>query len=175
MEQTTSDAVSAWLDREDSVDRAGRHERLTWLIENAPGNNQWVFVGGPLSQRLFEEARYCFVYGQFLATITLGFSSIEQTLAAMFYALGRNDLERANVSVLLDLAQSEGWFSASEYDDLVQAKKWRNAVAHFRRPGHDDSIDRRAVLDDLLPYEVIEDDARRVLTALFRLVARAWL
>ena len=45
-----------------------------------------------MAKFLFEETRYCFAYGQYLAVIVLGVAFIERTLAAEFYASGRNDL-----------------------------------------------------------------------------------
>ena len=50
---------------------------------------------GMMAKYLFEETRYCFVYGQYLAVISvLGMALVERTLAAEFYASGRDDLER---------------------------------------------------------------------------------
>ena len=83
-----------WVINEDAKCRKVRIANLEWLINNTPNSEYWIFHGGPIAKYLFEEAKYCFVYSQFLATIILGFAFIEHTLAAMFFASGRNDLER---------------------------------------------------------------------------------
>jgi hypothetical protein len=84
-----------WLCTEDQGCFDERVARLEWLASKATQQQQWLFFGGWLNQQLLEEARYCFVYGQFLSSAILGFAFIDRTLAAMFYASGRNDLERA--------------------------------------------------------------------------------
>jgi hypothetical protein len=82
-----------------------------------------LFFGGWLNQQLFEEARYCFVYGQFLSSTILGFAFVERTLAAMFYASGRDDLERAISKKLFQEARDEGWISKEEFDLFEKARK----------------------------------------------------
>ena len=99
-----------WLNDEGSRCFEDRLSRLEWLIDHSPAGEYWTFPGGLLAKRLFEETRYSFVYAQFLATILLGLAYIERTLAALFYGAGRNDLERAGLSVLLSttVAHSPG-------------------------------------------------------------------
>ena len=94
-----------------------------------------------MAKHLFEESRYCFVYGQFLAAIVLGLSYIDHTLADLFYASGRNDLKRSGISTLLHEALTEGWISQTEVDDLHHAREIRNPITHFREPGHATTIE----------------------------------
>ena len=161
-----------WLSDEDSRCFEDRLSRLQWLIDNSPAGEYWTFPGGLLAKSLFEEARYCFVYAQFLATILLGLAYIERTLAALFYQAGRNDLERASFSTLLRKAQAEGLIGSSEFRDLERIRENRNAYAHFRRPGHADSMEARAILEDEAPYNVIEQDATAVIAATLNMVAK---
>lgn len=161
-----------WLIREDSTGRKDRLARLDWLISNMPDANYLAFPGGLMSKYLFEEARYCFVYGQFLAVIVLGLSYIEHTLAALFYMAGRNDLERATISTLLREAKNEGWVTETEFDNLERARKVRNPVTHFRRPLHDETVEYRAVTQNELPYTIIEEDVQYVMETVLRLLGK---
>ena len=105
-----------WLSNEDARCFEDRLSRIEWLVDNSPAGENWTFPGGLLAKSLFEEARYCFVYAQtFLATILLGLAYIERTLAALSYEAGRNDLERAPLSVLLEEAHAEGLIGSSEF------------------------------------------------------------
>ncbi len=165
-------SAEEWLEREDRVDRERRLNRLRWIAGEYPPIEFQLFPGGEMSKYLFEEARYCFAYGQFLATIMLGLAFIEQSLAASFFAKGRNDLERAKFSKLLREAVQQGWLSQIGFEQLERARQNRNTVAHFRRPGHEDTIERRSVEQDEIPYTVIEEDARNVLAIIFRLIER---
>jgi len=122
---------------------------------------------------LFEEARYCFVYGQFLATIVLGLAYIEHSLAGLFYASGRNELERAGISILLKEALAYNWIDQAEFDNLQRARRIRNPITHFRRPLHSDTIEYRAVMQDGMPYTIIEEDARHVMETAVHLLGKS--
>jgi hypothetical protein len=159
-----------WLDREDIACREDRLDRLRWLTDQAPKAEYWLFPGGLMSMSLFEEARYCFVYGQFLATVVLGLSYIEHTLAALFYRSGRNDLERSGIAELLKEALKTQLIDRSEFDDLNHAREVRNPITHFRRPLFDDTVEHRAIERDELPYTVIEQDAFHVMRTVLRLL-----
>jgi hypothetical protein len=168
--QETNNSAEEWLSREDSVTRDDRVARLNSLIRQMPKAEYLTFPGGMIAKSLFEEARYCFVYGQFLATIVLGLSYIEHTLAALFYASGRNDLERASMSILLREALSEGWISQDEFENLDHAREVRNPITHFRKPLHSDTVEYQAVNQNELPYTIIEADARHVMETALHIV-----
>ncbi len=161
-----------WLDREDQTCRKDRIDRLAWLASEMPPANYYAFHGGGMTKYLYEEARYSFVYAQFLATIVLGFAFIEHSLVAMFYAAGRNDLERASISKIFDEAVAIGWLSDKERDWLDRARKMRNPVTHFRPPLVKDSIEYRSVNQEEGPYDVLEEDARHVMATVMRLLTR---
>ncbi len=161
-----------WLDREDLQCRQDRIERLVWLASVLPAAEFLTFPGGWMAKHLYEEARYCFVYAQFLAAIVLGFAFAEHTLAAMFYASGRNDLERAPPSVLFREAVGIGWLSPEEHASLDRAREFRNPVTHFRQPLHEDTIEHRFVTENEFPYSILEEDARHVMLAAIRLLAK---
>lgn len=161
-----------WLNKEDKACSTERIARLQRLSDKTPHTEYWKFTGGLLAKYLFEEARYCFVYGQFLSTIVLGIAYIERTLAAQFYATGRNDLERASLTRLLQAALSNGWIDQHEYANLQHACKIRNSITHYRKPGDIETIEYRATTENELPYSVIEDDARHVMETSLRLLGK---
>lgn len=146
--------------------------RLEWLASVVPPAEYLTFPGGLMSKFLFEEMRYCFAYGQFLATIVLGLSYIEHTLAGKFFAAGRNDLERAAIARLLREARKLGMLTSDEADELERIRRTRNPVAHFRRPGADDSIELRSLQENEHWYEVLEQDARAVLGAAMKVLRK---
>jgi len=154
-----------WLKKEDSTCFPDRLERLNWLASKLPIAEYWIFPGGLISKYSFEEARYSFVYGQYLATVVLGLSYIERTLAALFYGAGRDELERASLAVLLQEARNLGWLDEKEFDNLQRAREIRNPITHFRRPGHVETVEYRAAAQEELPYNILEEDARHVMEA----------
>lgn len=164
--------ASEWLTNEDSQCFDDRLSRLKWLESQSPQADYWAFPGGLLAKSLFEEARYCFVYGQFLATTVLGLAYIEITLSALFFEAGRNDLKRAGISELLAEAQKYGLINRTEFRALERARNRRNAYAHFREPGHKDGIERRSINEEESPYSVIEKDATDIVAAALDMVAK---
>ena len=165
--------ASEWLLNEDAQCFESRLSRLNWLDSESPAGEYWTFPGGMLAQSLFEEARYSFVYGQFLATSLLGLAYIERTLAALFYQEGRNDLERASLSRLLREAYSHGLLGHLEMENIERIRRQRNLYAHFRKPGVEHSIERRSVMEEDAPYNLIERDATEVMKAVLHLLAKS--
>jgi hypothetical protein len=173
-EEPQSDATE-WLEEEDTDSREDRAARLEWLVQLMPPVEHHLFWGGELSVHLFEEAKYSFVYGQFLATIFLGLAFIERTLAAIFYAGGRTDLERSNITVLLEEARGNRLLTPDEFDMIDRLRRIRNPIAHFREPMHPEGIIRRVVESNALPYELFEHDARQVLMTVYHLLGTGLL
>lgn len=161
-----------WLDNEDKVCKEDRLKRLKWIIEEYPDIDLAVFHGGLKSHYLFEEARYCFVYGQYIASIMLSLSYIENTLSSNFYASGRNDLQKTRIVDLLKEAEKEGLISESEFDAFNKVRKIRNPIMHFRKPDDKEEIEWRAVKAEAYPYELYEQDAKIALKACFRILSK---
>jgi hypothetical protein len=166
--------ASEWLDREDDVARADRVARLEWLAANYPASNLgFMLHGGWLSHQLLEEAKYCFAYGQFLATAILGVAFIERMFAARFYAAGRDDLERAGGHDLLREALNSAWISPEEYAQFDRVRRLRNPIVHFRRPLAPDTHEYRAVKQESHPDAVVERDAQEILGRVFDVLKRS--
>ncbi len=162
-----------WISREDEICHGDRVERLRWLAAELPRTDYLSFPGGLMAKFLFEEIRYSFAYGQYLAVIVLGLAFIERTLAAEFYAAGRNDLERSSFSGLLREAKNARWLNDKEYEAFDHTRRIRNPVTHFRHPGHRENIEHRMVEENEYPYTMIEQDARTIVAAVMHMVGRS--
>lgn len=162
----------AWLSHEDTACRGGRLARLEWLASVLPPAEYLTYPGGMMSRFLFEEMRYCFAYGQFLATIILGLAYVEHTLAGKFFAGGRDDLERAGIKTLLGEARELGMLTRDETAALDRIRRTRNPATHFRRPLANDSIEFRSMQRNAPSYEVLEQDARAVVSAAMKVLRR---
>lgn len=161
-----------WLLHEDKVCFNDRAARLDWIASLMPQAEYLTFPGGLISKYQYEEARYCFVYGQFLAVIMLGMAFLERTLAAWFFAAGYDDLERASISRLLSEARTGDWLTEEEYLRLDRIRLIRNPAIHFRAPLSKDTIEYRALEAEDHPYAVTEEDARYVIQAVMDMLGR---
>ena len=167
-------SAEQWLDNEDRKCKDDRLQRLKWIMNQYPKIDDPLFWGGVKSYYLFEEARYCFVYGQYLASTMLSLSYIENTLGSIFYAGGRNDLQRASLANLLKEAKKEGLISEQEFIVFDKVRKIRNPLTHFRRPD-DKDLDLQAFKKGLNLYEMLEEDAKLALKANFRIMEKFYI
>ena len=168
-----TDPATRLIEDEDRRCREARVARLEWLESNYPLDRYgFMLFGGWVSQQLLGEARYCFTYGQFLASAVLGVAFAERILAAKFYAIGRDDLERAGGQSLLREALQCGWITDAEFDQLDKFRQLRNPLIHYRRYLAAGTVERRAVQQEREPEEIIEDDARGILVAAFGILAK---
>ncbi len=163
-----------WIEHEDALARADRIARLEWLTANYPLSDLgFMLNGGWLSHRLLEEARYCFAYGQFLATSILGVAFIERVLAARFYAAGRDDLERAGGHDLLREALKSAWISQDEFEQFDKLRRLRNPLVHFKRPLARDTMEYRVVEGEAYPDELAKGDAQDILQSVFHVLQKS--
>ena len=160
-----------WLGNEDTVAFEGRLSRLQWIQAKYPAISLQLFPGGLLSKYLFEEARYCFVYGQFLATVMLALAFVERVLAADLYGGGLEAAKKDRFQRLLEHHLERNTITAEEFAQIECARRNRNAVVHLRPPGHKQTLECRAFEEDSFPYHVLESDARNLLALVLRLIA----
>jgi hypothetical protein len=132
-----------------------------------------LFHGGWLTMQLFEEAKYCFVYAQYLATISMAFGWVERIVASLLFAAGDDEAKRIPVAKLIRRAKVRRWITDAEFQTLERARKIRNNVAHFRGPLHDEGYEARSVKNGIHPTRLAEQDAREALEAAFNLLRRS--
>jgi len=102
----------------------------------------------------------------------LGLSYIENTLANILYAGGRNDLERKGLADLLKEAKEKGLISEQEFIVFDKVRKIRNPLTHFRKPADRKNIEYRVVEHDKNYNELLEEDAKAALEANFRIMKK---
>lgn len=161
-----------WLEKEDNQTWNERLNRLKWSIREYPNIDSALLFGGSLSFYLFEEARCCFIFGQYIATTMLSLSFIEHVLANYYFSSGKNDIQKASIGDLLVKAKAEGFILKSEFTLFDKVRRIRNPLAHFRKPGHKDTLEMRMIKIGKHPYEILEDDAKIALKATFRMMSK---
>src|SRR6266581_3010600 len=147
--------AAAWLANEDAVALPERVARLEWSVRQYPAARGFVLTGGWVSKQLLEEAKYCYVYGQFVAVAVLGVAFIDRVIAAELYAAGRDDLERTGGLDLLREALKAGWLPEADFQRFNTLRQLRHPLVHFRRPLGPGTLERRAVQDDSDPATVL--------------------
>lgn len=152
---------------------SGSLERLAWLNKCVPGASFFFLQDGEFSKLVFQEAADSFVNGQFIAAIVLGFSFIERTIAGRLSHVGEKSLARDGRSEeLFRAAVQRGWLTQPEFGSLEALRSIRNPIAHYRDPLDKNRPEVRAVLQAKTPRLMLEDDAKVVLQAAIRLLAK---
>lgn len=139
--------------------------RADWIGKHILPDDLFCFQDGKFSRQMFQEAISCFVNGQFIAVIVLGFSFIERSLVGRFWENGRKDLVSASSENLLKEALARGWLSKVEYQNLDRLRAIRNPIVHFKNPYSEDRPEYRAILSAKDLKRMLESDARQTLEA----------
>lgn len=160
----------SWLTNTNKVFSKKGANRLKWLVSQAPRSSHWVFPGGTVTINLFEAASYCFVNGQFLGAMVMGLSYIEHTLAGLFAAAGRKELENAGVVVLAREAMSLALLKQREFDIIKEATKKRDAKLATRRTIGLRDVENPIIEEDDQESAVYEEDGRKVMSVVIRLL-----
>lgn len=143
---------------------------MEWLVSQTPRSSHWVFPGGTVTINLFEAASYCFVNGQFLGAMVMGLSYIEHTLAGLFAAAGRKELENAGVEVLAREAMSLALLKQKDFDIIKEATKKRDAKLSLRRSVGGQADENSVIEEDAQESAVYEEDGRQVMSVVIRLL-----
>ena len=140
-----------------------RLSRVEWLTNNLHENDLYLFQDGELSQLLFTDLIETFVGGQFIATILLGFTFIERTIAGRLSFVGDKKTAKESSTELLDAALSRGWLSIGEHSKLNELRQLRNPIVHFREHLADTRPEVKAVLSGRSATQMFESDAKQIL------------
>ena len=162
-----------WVDHEDRVTRRDRLARLRWLDRNFTSEGWAGLVGGTIAHMLYEEAKYCYVYAQFLATVLLVLAFIEHSLGGEHYMAGDDVTPNMGVLKLLHEAAKSGWYSEAEIRQLNKIRKFRNLLTHWRKPFHRERLDMRALRASRNRYSIAASDAKLALRAMFIVIDKS--
>jgi hypothetical protein len=159
-----------WLSDTNQLFSKKGANRLDWLVSQTPRSSHWVFPGGAVTINLFEAASYCFVNGQFLGAMVMGLSYIEHTLAGLFAAAGRKELENAGVEVLAKEALTLSLLKLKDFEIIKEAAQKRDAKLSLGRSIGKLSEGQPMIKEDEKDSAVYEEDGRRVMSVVIRLL-----
>ena len=172
MTRPTDAELADWLDAQHRESRHERLNRLRFVVDEFGAPRHLLLPGGFLTLRAFEEAKSCFVNGDFIGCILLSQLGLERLIGGLFRLSGRDDLERAGFADLLQEALQERYLSEREFEIFDGLRRMRNPYAHNRPPMHAEGLIPRVVATGKEPEELFEEDARRAIRALFSIFTR---
>ena len=162
-----------WLEADDANGRPWRAKRLRDLLNILPVPPEgMMFLGGDQSMICIEEVRRCYLDGSYMAVVLLCLAYVERELAAHLYAAGWENAKKARLSAILKRANEYGMLSQVEWQSYCELNSLRNSHAHFRSPGSPTSMMARTAEENVLPREMLAEDARKAILAMARFVKR---
>ncbi len=150
-----------------------RFRHLTDLC-GALGTQGTMLFGGSVTFSAWTEARSSFVHGNYVSTVLLCQSLIENLLAAFLHGgLMMDDLPpRVSFRETLKRCQERKLITESDADDLERLMSLRNPLTHFRTLGDAQNLDRRALTDGLPSEALIKQDAWFAIGLAVRMLAK---
>lgn len=153
----------------DDESRTARARRIEWAssLYQSPG-----IVSGEFAQlRLMEEARACFIYGQFLATVLCATSAVEHLLVAELET--KISLSgKETLGPLVQMACDADLFPQEVIQRLRAMNECRTPLAHRRSPEHRSTLVSRYLHHKVHPDALMESDARSALEVMYEVFSR---
>jgi hypothetical protein len=149
-----------WFDEDTRVERA---KRIDWAssLYQSPGLVSGEVV--PLS--MMEEARACFVNGQYMATVLCATSVVEHLLVA---ELGGTLTGKPTLGSSIDVAEKAQFYTAAMIKDLRELNELRNPLAHRRDASDPSTLGNRYLAKKVHPDTIKEQDARHALEVMYK-------
>jgi hypothetical protein len=168
-------SLSETVSGEELLSGGGKLERLAWTHKLIGASDLYFLQDGAYSRYLLKEILDCFVNGQYIATIVLGFSFLERTLAGRFNFIGKPGVAGSNSINLFKKAFEEKWLSHDEHEVFESLRTLRNSVTHFRAPLDQSRPEVRAMQAGTTPIAILESDAKEFLSAAIQMLHKTAL
>lgn len=118
-----------------------------------------MIFGGHAASNAYLEARSSFVNGNFIATILLCQSLIENLLAAFLHASSETLPDKVQFSETLRRCQTKGILTDEDGGELKRLIELRNPLMHFRDANDNGNLMRRSIAANIPTDELLERDA----------------
>ena len=156
-------SIEEMLRNEDQSRFTERLIRREWIADNFHLPSEFAISGGIVSQYLLDESIATFIDGWFISTIVTGLAFVEHEIAAKLYASGINKAARLSLQDILDRCAHRGSLVQAEIELIAQSAKLRNRLVHFKSPLNPNSIELRAMENDLQALDILERDGKAIL------------
>lgn len=174
----SANEIKNWLLAEDAARLGARVSRLKFVVKEYGASDGVQLWHGVLSERFFEEARWCFVNGQFIACVLLSQCFLEVSLRSILAAGGENYgvsdkwLESAGFADLVNKAKECGLIEPGQAANCHAVRQMRVEYVHARPVFSKKHIGQRMVAERASAMKLSERDARRSMRVMLDLNRR---
>lgn len=137
------------------------------------GIHRTMLFGGHVTYNAWIEARSSFVHGNYVATVLLCQSLVENLLAAFLHGGLLDELPpRIQFEETLRRCRANGLLTDDDVVELKRLVSFRNPLTHFRNVDDPHNLDRRSIATGRLTGEVLSKDAWFAITLASRVLAK---
>lgn len=142
-------------------DLLGKVQRFRYLHDLGEQNGRRTMLfGGHVTHNAWIEARSSFVHGNYVATVLLCQSLIENLLAAFLHGGLLNELPpRLQFDETLKRCKAAGILTDNDVNELKELVALRNPLTHFRSVDDDRNLDRRSIATGRYTSDILSKDA----------------
>lgn len=160
----TDSHIEKWIKSDEKNSRASRIRRTIKLLNIMPNPPQgFMLHDGETSAYLLNEVRLAYCNGLYISVVLVALAFVEKQLAAALHTLGDNEAARLPLEKLCKIAVEKSVIADQLHQRIYKLRQLRNALAHFREPGHAQGVARRMVADGVYAEDVFEADADEAL------------
>jgi len=142
-----------------------RAERIRWVAKAIPKGTG--FLMGMDTFYVFEEAKSCYIYGHFVATVLMSAAFIEHWFAGKLHNLGFHKEANGGLAAAIGCARSRNLVPNALLDRIDRLRLIRNPFAHLKDMDHEHSLGARSVAMRKHPDQVLEQDAQEALSLMY--------
>jgi hypothetical protein len=165
-------ARSLIRDLHDDLPRRVSRFRYIADISASMGEGGTLIFGGHAASNAYLEARSSFVNGNFIATILLCQSLIENLLAAYLHATSEALPAKVKFVHTLQRCKSKGFVNDEDEGAIKRLIELRNPLMHFRDVNDADNLMRRSMNSDIAADELLERDAHFAIGVAIKILSK---
>jgi len=162
------DAAVEELNKYDTHSFNERLTRLKYINQIFPFGRR--VYGSDESHRIFDEAIQCYIFGQYIATITLSQAFIERRIQEYFHLRFDNKRSNETLSNLLKEFKDTDFLNESFITRIDKLRQKRNPFLHRKEPLHENSLMARAFKEEIAPENLLEMDAKEAISLMLIIV-----
>jgi hypothetical protein len=155
-------------------DLLGKVQRFHYLNDLGERNGRRTMLfGGELSHNAWVEARSSFVHGNYVATVLLCQSLIENLLAAFLHGGLTNELPpKITFDETIRRCLAARILEDQDVTDLKSLADLRNPLTHFRNVDDARNLDRRSIATGRFTSDILSKDAWFAITLASRMMGK---
>jgi hypothetical protein len=156
-------------------DLEGKVTRFHYLSDlgDELGIHRMMLFGGHVTYNAWVEARSSFVHGNYVATVLLCQSLVENLLAAFLHGGLLDELpSRIQFDETLRRCREKNLLTNEDINELKKLVSLRNPLTHFRNVDDAHNLDRRSIATGRQAGEILGRDAWLAITLAARILAK---